>query len=244
MSPSEIPRAHAGVAADTREESLVSLQEVTKRYEQGDREVFALARVSLEVAAGEFVAIMGRSGSGKSTLLNIVAGIDVPTEGKVVVAGRDLTSLGDAELTAVRRTVVGMVFQFFNLLSTLSVRENVALPALLAGEPLARVGPRTDALLERVGLSHRARSRPHELSGGEMQRTALARAVIHRPRLLLADEPTGNLDSRTAEQVLGLMRELAAAEGATVLLVTHSAEAASYGDRVLQMRDGRFVGEP
>jgi putative ABC transport system ATP-binding protein len=223
---------------------MIRLVNVTKSYPQGDRTIVALDKVCLDVPAGEFVAIMGRSGSGKSTLLNLLAGIDVPTSGEVVVAGRDLTALSDAALTAMRRTEIGIVFQFFNLLGTLNIRENVALPALLGGEKPARVWPRVDALLERVELVHRARSRPHELSGGELQRTALARAVIHSPRILLADEPTGNLDSRTAEQVLTLLRELAGDEGATVLLVTHSAEAASYGERVLQMRDGRFVGEP
>jgi putative ABC transport system ATP-binding protein len=225
------------------EVACVRLEGVSKRYDQGDRQVLALDDVSLMVPQGEFLAIMGRSGSGKSTLLNLVAGIDVATSGRVIVAGRDLTELGDAELTEMRRRIVGFVFQFFNLLSTLTVRENVALPALLVGERGDLVWQRADALLERVGLTHRSRSRPHELSGGELQRTALARAVMHRPRIVLADEPTGNLDSRTAEQVLGLLRELAAAEGATVLLVTHSAEAASRADRVLQMRDGRFVGE-
>jgi ABC-type lipoprotein export system ATPase subunit len=244
MSPPESPHPRLGATAVSSRESIIHLDHVTKSYPQGTRSVVALDDVCFEVPAGEFVAIMGRSGSGKSTLLNLVAGIDVPTSGQVSVAGRDLTRMSEAALTAMRRTEIGMVFQFFNLLSTLNVRENVALPALLAGERAEHVWPRVEALLESVGLAQRAHSRPHELSGGELQRTALARAVIHSPRVLLADEPTGNLDSRTAEQVLGLLRELAGQTGATVLLVTHSAEAASFADRVLQMRDGRFVGEP
>jgi putative ABC transport system ATP-binding protein len=244
MSPRELPRPRLDAGSTAEDDPIIRLEHVTKSYPQGDRDVVALDDVCLEVPGGEFVAIMGRSGSGKSTLLNLVAGIDVPTAGRVLVAGRDLTRMSDTALTAMRRTEVGIVFQFFNLLGTLNIRENVALPALLGGEKPARVWPRVDALLDRVELAHRARSRPHELSGGELQRTALARAVIHSPRVVLADEPTGNLDSRTAEQVLVLLRELAGEEGATVLLVTHSAEAATYGDRVLQMRDGRFVGEP
>jgi putative ABC transport system ATP-binding protein len=243
MSPRELPRSRLAPETAVDDTAIIRLDHVSKSYPQGDRNVVALDDVCLDVTRGEFLAIMGRSGSGKSTLLNLVAGIDVPTGGRVFVVGRDLTRMGDTALTAMRRTEVGIVFQFFNLLGTLSIRENVALPALLGGEKAERVWPRVDALLERVELGHRARSRPHELSGGELQRTALARAVIHSPRVLLADEPTGNLDSRTAEQVLGLLRELAGEQGATVLLVTHSAEAASYGDRVLQMRDGRFVGE-
>jgi putative ABC transport system ATP-binding protein len=237
-SPQVSPSTTSGVTG-----ARVLLDGVSKRYDQGNRPVIALDQVRLEVEAGEVVAIMGRSGSGKSTLLNIIAGIDVPSDGRVLVAGHDLTQLREVQLTALRRTTIGMVFQFFNLLPTLSVRENVALPALLGGERAGQVWPRVDALLERVELQHRSHGRPHELSGGELQRTALARAVIHRPRLLLADEPTGNLDSRTAEQVLDLLLELAAEGGATVILVTHSAEAASYGHRVLRMRDGRFVGE-
>jgi putative ABC transport system ATP-binding protein len=244
MSPREVPRSDLDAAPAAHAVPIIQLEHVTKRYPQGARAVVALDDVSLDVPQGEFLAIMGRSGSGKSTLLNLVAGIDVATSGRVLVAGRELTRLSETALTGMRRTDVGIVFQFFNLLATLNVRENVALPALLGGEKAERVWPRVDALLDRVELSHRARSRPHELSGGELQRTALARAVIHAPRVVLADEPTGNLDSRTAEQVLALLRELAGEQGATLLLVTHSAEAASYGDRVLQMRDGRFVGEP
>jgi putative ABC transport system ATP-binding protein len=229
---------------------MVRLSHVSKIYAQAGGEcadvppVVALDDVSLTVPEGEFLAVMGRSGSGKSTLLNLIAGIDVPTRGEIWVDGQNLASMDDDALTALRRRKVGIVFQFFNLLSPLSVRENVALPALLAGEPERVVMREADRLLEQVGLSQRAGSRPHVLSGGEMQRAAIARALIHRPRVLLADEPTGNLDSRSAAQILTLLRDLGAGAGATVLLVTHSREAAAAADRVLEMRDGRFVDEP
>jgi ABC-type lipoprotein export system ATPase subunit len=219
---------------------MICLHHVSKVYPQAGNDVVALDDVSLEVEAGEFLAVMGRSGSGKSTLLNLIAGIDLPTRGRICVAGRDLADLDDTALTRFRRDTIGIVFQFFNLLSTLSVKENVALPSLLAGRREGFVMKETDRLLEQVGLAERAHSRPHALSGGEMQRVAIARALLHRPRVLLADEPTGNLDSRSSAQVLALMRRLASEVGATVLLVTHSREAAAVADRILEMRDGRI----
>jgi putative ABC transport system ATP-binding protein len=222
---------------------MIHLSHVSKVYPQAGSAVVALDDVSLTVPQGEFLAVMGRSGSGKSTLLNLIAGIDVPTRGEVWVDGQNLASMDDNALTALRRQKVGIVFQFFNLLSPLTVRENVALPALLAGEPERAVMREADRLLEQVDLSGRAGSRPHALSGGELQRAAIARALIHRPRVLLADEPTGNLDSRSAAQILSLLRDLGAGSGATVLLVTHSREAAGAADRILEMRDGRFVDE-
>jgi putative ABC transport system ATP-binding protein len=222
---------------------MIRLSHVSKIYPQAGTDVVALDDVSLTVPAGEFLAVMGRSGSGKSTLLNLVAGIDVPTQGEVWVDGQNLAAMDDTALTALRREKVGIVFQFFNLLSPLNVRENVALPALLAGERERAVMREADRLLERVGLTPRARSRPHTLSGGEMQRVAIARALIHRPRVLLADEPTGNLDSRSAAQILTLLRELGAEAGSTIMLVTHSREAAALADRILEMRDGRFADE-
>jgi putative ABC transport system ATP-binding protein len=220
---------------------VISLRNVRKLYPQPGGDVVALDGIDLDVPRGEFLAVTGRSGSGKSTLLNLIAGIDTPSAGEVWVDGRDLAALDDTALTLLRRTAIGIVFQFFNLLSTLSVRENVALPALLAGSAEGPVMRRADALLEQVGLTQRGRSRPHTLSGGEMQRAAIARALIHHPRVVLADEPTGNLDSRSAAQVLELLRDMAAGEGATVLLVTHSREAAAIADRVLEMSDGRFL---
>jgi len=221
----------------------VRLESVRKTFGEGAHAVPALDGVTLEIARGESVAFVGRSGSGKSTLLHLVAGLDAPTAGEVWVDGRSLASLGDDALTRMRREKVGMVHQFFHLMPTLSARENVALPALLAGANESDMLRRADALLEEVGLAARRDARPHTLSGGEMQRVAIARALIHQPPLLLADEPTGNLDSRAAGQVLERLRHMAEARGSTVLLVTHSAEAAAICGRVIELRDGRVVSD-
>jgi ABC-type lipoprotein export system ATPase subunit len=221
--------------------SAVRLVEVVKEYAVGAEAVRAVDSISLEIPEGQFVAVVGRSGSGKSTLLNLLAGIDSPTSGQVWIGERELSRLNDDALTRLRREHLGMVYQFFNLLPTLSVRENVALPALLAGEGEKSTLARADALLDEVGMTPRRHARPHTLSGGEMQRTALARALIHHPMVVLADEPTGNLDSRTAEGVLELLRRLGKTHGATVLLVTHSREAAAVAERVVELRDGRVV---
>jgi len=221
--------------------TAVRLVDVVKEYAAGEQRVRALDGISLDVPAGQFVAIIGRSGSGKSTLLNLLAGIDVPTRGEVWIGERELSRLTDDELTRLRREELGMVYQFFNLLSILSVRENVALPALLAREPREAVFRRADALLAEVSMTQRRDARPHTLSGGEMQRTALARALIHNPRLVLADEPTGNLDSRTAAQVLELLGRLVRQHRATLILVTHSSEAAGLADRIVELNDGRVV---
>jgi putative ABC transport system ATP-binding protein len=215
--------------------------DVTREFAVGETAVRALDSLSLEVPAGEFVAIVGRSGSGKSTLLNLAAGIDRPTRGEVWVAGRELSRLTDDELTRERRDRIGIVYQFFNLLATLDVRENVALPSLLARRPERESLARAEALLAEVGLAHRLRSRPHMLSGGEMQRAAIARALMAEPRLVLADEPTGNLDSRAAAAVVETLGSLAARHGSTVVLVTHSREAAAAARRVVELRDGRVV---
>ena len=219
----------------------VRLIDVVKEFPGGGQPVRAVDHLSLEIPVGQFIAIIGRSGSGKSTLLNLLAGIDTPTSGQVWIGDAELGKLTDDELTRQRREHIGMVYQFFNLLSTLSVRENVALPGLLAGEPERGVMAQADALLEEVSMSHRRDARPHTLSGGEMQRTALARALIHSPLLILADEPTGNLDSRTAEQVIDLLRRLGKTHGTTVALVTHSPDAAATADRVVELLDGQIV---
>jgi ABC-type lipoprotein export system ATPase subunit len=219
------------------------LVRVVKEYALGGGTIRALDDVTLDVGAGEFVAVVGRSGSGKSTLLNLAAGIDVPTGGEVSVAGRALARLDDDALTRLRRDSVGMIYQFFNLLSTLSVRENVALPALLGGTPSRDALARADRLVEEVGLTPRRDARPHTLSGGEMQRAAIARALIHTPALVLADEPTGNLDSRAAAGVIELLRDLGARHGVTVVLVTHSREAAAAASRTIELRDGRIVSD-
>jgi len=221
---------------------MIALSDVHKVFRQGEAEVRALAGVSLEVAAGEFVAIRGPSGSGKSTLLHLIGGLDVPSAGDIRIDGALLSRLTDDELTVFRRRKIGFVFQFFNLLPTLSAEENVALPLLLDGVRARDARPRALAALEQVGLAHRRRHRPDELSGGEMQRAAVARALVIEPRLILADEPTGNLDTTTGEQILALIRRANAERGCTVVLVTHDPRAATYGTRGITLNDGVVVG--
>lgn len=217
---------------------LIVLDKVTKRYAQGAISVLALREVSLTIARGECVAIMGASGSGKSTLLNLIGCIDVPSEGTVSIAGQSTNRLSDADLTSLRRDKVGMVFQFFNLLGTLTARQNVALPLLLAGKSPKEAWERADLLLTTVGLKERLLHRPHELSGGEMQRVAIARALANNPDVLLADEPTGNLDSRTGSDILTLLTAYCREQQKTLLLATHDHGAAARADRVLVLRDG------
>ncbi|HTK31185.1 MAG TPA: ABC transporter ATP-binding protein [Candidatus Saccharimonadaceae bacterium] len=223
--------------------AALRVERLVKWYPGAGAPVHAVDDMTFEVEAGTCVALMGRSGSGKSTLLHLIAGVDRPTSGRIEVAGRDLATLDDDALTRLRRTSVGLVYQFFHLMPTLSARENVALPLLLGGRARREALARADARLAEVGLEGRRDARPHTLSGGEMQRVALARALIHEPHLVLADEPTGNLDSRAAQQVLRLLRDLGARHGAAVVLVTHSAEAAAIATRVLEMRDGRIVAD-
>ncbi len=207
----------------------------------GGQEVVALDGLDLEVAAGEFLALVGESGSGKSTLLHLAGGIDRPTSGTILVGARDVGALAERELVLYRRREVGMVFQFFNLLPHLTVRENVELPRRLDG---GRDAPaRAGELLDRVGLASRAAAHPYELSGGEMQRVAIARALASGARLLLADEPTGNLDSRNGEAVLSLLDEVRRERGVTLLLATHSAAAAARADRLVVLKDGRTTSE-
>jgi putative ABC transport system ATP-binding protein len=220
---------------------MISLQNVTRYYEVGDRSVHALDGVSLEISPNEFVAVAGPSGCGKSTLMHLIAGLDRPTSGEIRVDGLSLTTANDAELTNFRRRQLGLVFQFFNLLPTMNVRENVSLPLLLQGVPLAECDARADELLELVGLTKRAKHFVHQLSGGEQQRTAIARALVHKPSLLIADEPTGNLDTASAARVLDLLRQIAEEQLATLILVTHSPEVAAAASRLLEMRDGKIV---
>jgi putative ABC transport system ATP-binding protein len=229
--------------APTRPDSrpAVRLVNVVKAFVLGEERVGAVDGVSLEIARGQFVAVVGRSGSGKTTLLNLLAGVDTPSSGEIWIDDRELSRLGDDDLTRLRREHLGMVYQFFNLLSTLTVRENVALPALLAREPREAALARADSLLDEVGMTARRHARPHTLSGGEMQRTALARALINHPTLILADEPTGNLDSRTERQVLDLLRRLGQQHDATTILVTHNRDAAATADRIIELRDGKVV---
>ena len=214
----------------------LSFQSVTKIY-AGGQQVLALDGLDLEIGAGEFVALVGESGSGKSTLLHLAAGIDRPTSGEIRVGARDVGGLPERELVLYRRREVGLVFQFFNLLPHLTVRENVELPRRLDGG--ADAAARASELLERVGLRARAEAHPYELSGGEMQRVAIARALGSGARLLLADEPTGNLDSRNGEGVLALLDEVRRERGVTLLLATHSTAAASRADRTVRLKDGR-----
>lgn len=217
--------------------SVLRLDRVTKQYVTEGMPVLALQDVSMEVQEGEFVAVVGRSGCGKSTLLNLAGAMDFPTSGTVLLDGVVTSQLGDATLTKLRREKVGFVFQSFQLLPTLSVVENVELPLLLAGTP----GARESALaqLRWVDMDGYGDRMPYQLSGGQAQRVAIARALVHSPRLLLADEPTGNLDSSTSELILTLLRSIATEQNTTILMATHSAEASSIADTVIRLRDGR-----
>ncbi len=203
--------------------------------------VAALRDVNLEIKPGEFCAFVGPSGCGKSTLLNLVAGLDLPTSGEIVLDGRSTQNLTGYEWTKIRRETIGIVFQAFHLVHGLTAEENIALPLMLRGEYGREITKRVDEMLHRVGMSHRRRHRPAELSGGEQQRVAIARALVHGPRLLLADEPTGNIDSHQGAAIMALLRELAISGRQTVLLVTHSLQAAQTADYVWTMRDGRLV---
>ncbi|MBK8480949.1 MAG: ABC transporter ATP-binding protein [Proteobacteria bacterium] len=221
---------------------LVRLQQVTKVYRMGDVDLHALRGVSLEIAQGGMTAIMGASGSGKSTLMNIVGCLDRPSGGSYQLAGRDISGLGRAALADVRNRTLGFVFQSFNLLSRTSALENVELPLLYAGVAGRERQRRAVSALERVGLADRLRHHPAQLSGGQQQRVAIARALVLDPRLILADEPTGNLDSSTSAEVMALFRQLALT-GITVVLVTHEADIAAYAERVIVMRDGRVQSD-
>lgn len=218
---------------------MIELRGVWKVFRQGEARVEALAGVDLDIAAGEFVAVVGPSGSGKSTLLGVIGGLERPTAGQVAIDGRDLGRLRDRDLTIFRRRHVGVVFQFFNLLPTLSAVENVALPLVLDGVGTRVAMARATRALADVGLDRRASHRPDELSGGEMQRVAIARALVVDPKVILADEPTGNLDSRNRDQVLELIASLHRARGTTVVLVTHDGVAAARATRLVAMEDGR-----
>jgi putative ABC transport system ATP-binding protein len=216
----------------------VRLRGVRKAYEDGETRHDVLTDVDLDVRRGELVALLGPSGSGKSTLLNVIAGLDVPDAGTVEVGGREIGALSERDRTLLRRREIGFVFQFFNLVPTLTVLENVVLPLELTGQ---RSDVTARALLERVGLADRGRSFPEELSGGEQQRVAIARALAHEPALVLADEPTGNLDSATGTRVLDLLTELVRERGATMLIATHSADVMSRATRVVSLRDGAIM---
>jgi putative ABC transport system ATP-binding protein len=216
---------------------MIELKNVSKKYQRGTQEVHAVRDVSLSIKKGEFLSVMGASGSGKSTLLNLIGGLDQPTSGEIFIDGRPLHGISDYELTLIRRRRVGFIFQFFNLLPILTAAENVSLPLLLEGTPYPEVKPKAVKLLEQVGLGARTEHRPEQLSGGEMQRVAISRALISDPAVLLADEPTGNLDSQTSGEIFVLLKNLND-QGQTIVLVTHDSRAAAYGSRIITLKDG------
>jgi putative ABC transport system ATP-binding protein len=217
---------------------MMELVDVTKNYTQGTRLVQAVRGVSLRVEAGEFVCIMGPSGSGKSTLMHLLGALDTPTTGQAFFDGRDLQTLSDRERSLLRRSRIGFIFQAFNLLTTLTAAENVALPLLLAGVSRGQARTRALGSLEVVGLADRAAHFPDEMSGGEKQRVAIARALVTEPEAVLCDEPTGNLDSTNSQEILALLRAIPEAGRRAVVMVTHDAQAAAYGDRIVHIRDG------
>lgn len=220
---------------------MVTLKDLSKTYSRGAATVVALHEVNLDIRRGEYCAFVGPSGCGKSTLLNLIAGLDVPTAGDILLDGRSTRNLTSDEWTTIRRETIGIVFQAFHLVPGLTAEENIALPLMLRGDGGRAVNERVDEVLELVEMSRRRHHRPGELSGGEQQRVAIARALAHQPRLLLADEPTGNLDSHQGAEIMTLIRTLAKAGEQTVLLVTHSARAAQTADYTWTMQDGRLI---
>jgi putative ABC transport system ATP-binding protein len=229
--------ANAEIPVATR--SVVSAESITRRYGEGESAVDALRGVSLQIMSGELSAVMGPSGSGKSTLMHILAGLDQPTSGRVLIGGEDITQMNDNELTLLRRQHIGFIFQFFNLLPMLTAEENILLPLSLAGEKPDREW--VDELIGKVGLGDRRTHRPSELSGGQQQRVAIARSLVTRPSVLFADEPTGNLDSTTSSEILTLLRNSADEYGQTTVMVTHDSGAAAIADRTMFLADGELV---
>jgi putative ABC transport system ATP-binding protein len=222
---------------------VLEAKELTKEYLLGEHKVSALDGVDFVVNQGEFVAIMGPSGSGKSTLLHLIGGLDKPTDGEISLADKPLSLMKDKKITLLRRRNVGFVFQFFNLLPTLSAEENITLPLMIDGKNLRKYNDRLDQLLDMVGLTDRRRHKPEQLSGGEQQRVAIARALITEPAIVLADEPTGNLDSKSGATIMGLLRRSCDELGQTIVVVTHDPRASSFADRVVFLRDGQIVSE-
>jgi putative ABC transport system ATP-binding protein len=220
-------------------QSVVAAQDLTRRYGEGDTAVEALRGVSLDVAKGKLTAVMGPSGSGKSTLMHILAGLDKATSGEVTIAGTGISELNDTELTLLRRQHIGFIFQFFNLLPMLNAEENVVLPLSLAGEKPDKEW--VAELMAKIGLEDRSKHRPSELSGGQQQRVAIGRALVSRPTIVFADEPTGNLDSKTSGEILELMRDSVDGYGQTTVMVTHDPRAATIADRILFLADGLIV---
>ena len=219
---------------------MIELRDVWRLYHMGEETINALAGINLEIGQGEFVSIVGPSGSGKSTLLDIIGGLDSPTKGSIVVDGQDLSTASDKELSSYRNNKVGFVFQTFNLQPTYNALENVALPLVFAKVPLRKRNQMAREALDTVGLGDRVRHKPGELSGGERQRVGIARALVNNPKILLADEPTGNLDSKASERIMELLSRLNKERGLTLILVTHDLESAKNANRMLQMHDGKF----
>ena len=219
-------------------EKMIEVVNVTKTYGAGNKAVQALRGVNTYAAKGEIVSIMGPSGSGKSTLLHLMGGLDTPSGGSVIIDGQDTQKMSDRNLTLLRRRRLGFVFQFFNLLPTMTVEENIALPLVLEKVDKPMIKQRVDELIGIVGLEHRRTHKPDELSGGQQQRVAIARALAHHPALLLADEPTGNLDSKTGAEILALLRETVQKFNQTIVMVTHDPKVAEHGDRIVVIRDG------
>jgi putative ABC transport system ATP-binding protein len=219
---------------------MIELRDLTKTYRTGEIDVHALRGVSLSIARGEFLSVVGPSGSGKSTLFNILGGLTPPTSGTVHIDGRDLLKMTDAERTDLRKKTVGFVFQKYNLLPTLSAADNIAIARDIAGNKVDR-DPQFEEILTLLGIRERMHHKPRALSGGEQQRVAIARSLVNHPAILLADEPTGNLDTENSTAVLGILRDLNNRLGQTILMITHNPEAAAYGHRMVRMRDGRIV---
>jgi putative ABC transport system ATP-binding protein len=222
---------------------LIRTESLTKVYGSGETAVTALDHVNLSVNAGEFVAVMGPSGCGKSTLLHLIGGLDRPSQGSVKIDGADLTTLDDGHLTELRRRKIGFVFQFFNLIPVLEATENAALPLTLDGLSPAKAKGRANEWLEKVGLGNRLHSRPDQLSGGQQQRVAIARALVAEPALVLADEPTGNLDTHASDEIAGLLKQVSDAWGRSVVMVTHDPRIAAYADRIIFLKDGAITDE-
>jgi putative ABC transport system ATP-binding protein len=223
--------------------SLIQTSNLTKIYGSGETAVTALDHVNLKVEAGEFIAVMGPSGCGKSTLLHLIGGLDRPSEGQVTIEGQALDSLGDTALSELRRRKIGFVFQFFNLIPVLNATENAALPLLLDGVSQAKSNTKAAEWLGKVGLGDRHHHRPDQLSGGQQQRVAIARALVAEPVLILADEPTGNLDTRSSDEIAGLLHKVAEEWGRSVVMVTHDPRIAAYASRIVFLKDGKIVDE-
>ena len=223
-----------------KEKTAVACRNIVKEYTVGGEGVRVLDGISLKVCSGEFVSIMGESGSGKSTLLYILGGLDRPTEGDVCINGTDISGLSDENMSRMRRQKIGFVFQFYNLIPNLNAEENIMLPLLLDGKRAVDYSGRLAQMLELVGLTQRRKHTPRELSGGQQQRVAIARALMSRPEILFADEPTGNLDSRTGAEIMSLLEEINRERGQTIIMVTHSPEAAKSSSRIITVRDGKL----